>query len=76
MLHPAEQSELAFYITVPSACNYLPNRKAVTVFADPFAGMTKATNEFGENLQGSPAVAGNAMFVRSDKHLWKISESK
>ncbi len=42
MSHPAEQSELAFYITVPSACNYLPDRKAVTVFADPFAGMTKA----------------------------------
>jgi len=42
MLHPPEQSELAFYITVPSACNYLPDRKAVTVFADPFAGMTKA----------------------------------
>jgi outer membrane protein assembly factor BamB len=35
-----------------------------------------ATNEFGENLQGSPAVAGNAMFVRSDKHLWKISEQR
>jgi outer membrane protein assembly factor BamB len=35
-----------------------------------------ATNEFGETLQGSPAVANNAMFVRSDKHLWKISESK
>lgn len=41
MLHPPEQPELAFYITVPSACNYLPGRKAVTVFADPFAGMTK-----------------------------------
>lgn len=35
-----------------------------------------ATNEFGEKLQGTPAVAGNAMFVRSDKHLWKISETK
>ena len=41
MLHPPEQFELAFYITVPSSCNYLPGRKAVTVFADPFAGMSK-----------------------------------
>ena len=41
MLPPSGQSELAFYITVPSACNYLPDRKAVTVFADPFAGMSK-----------------------------------
>lgn len=35
-----------------------------------------ATNSFGEALQASPAVAGNAMYVRSDKHLWKISDSK
>jgi outer membrane protein assembly factor BamB len=35
-----------------------------------------ATNSFGEKLQASPAVADHAMYVRSDKHLWKISESK
>ena len=35
-----------------------------------------ATNSFGETLQASPAVADNAMYIRSDKHLWKISESK
>jgi hypothetical protein len=35
-----------------------------------------ATNEFGEKLQGSPAVSGDALYVRSDKHLWKISEKK
>jgi outer membrane protein assembly factor BamB len=28
---------------------------------------------FGETIQGSPAIAGHAMFVRSDKHLWKIA---
>ncbi|MFM7846271.1 MAG: PQQ-binding-like beta-propeller repeat protein [Planctomycetota bacterium] len=31
--------------------------------------------EFGEKIQGSPAVADQALFVRSDKHLWKISSS-
>jgi outer membrane protein assembly factor BamB len=30
--------------------------------------------EFGEKIQGTPAVAGNALFIRSDKHLWKIAE--
>jgi outer membrane protein assembly factor BamB len=35
-----------------------------------------ATNTFGEKLQGSPAVADNAMYIRSDKHLWKIAETK
>ncbi len=29
--------------------------------------------EFGERIQGSPAVAGDALYVRSDKHLWKIA---
>lgn len=29
--------------------------------------------EFGENIQASPAVVGNAMYIRSDKHLWKIA---
>jgi outer membrane protein assembly factor BamB len=37
-------------------------------------GKVVSTNEFGETLQASPAVSGNALFVRSDKHLWKISE--
>jgi outer membrane protein assembly factor BamB len=32
--------------------------------------------DFGERVQGSPAVAGNALYVRSDKHLWKISDQK
>ncbi len=41
MLHSPE-SKLAFYITMPSPCNYLPDHTAVTVFADPFAGMSKA----------------------------------
>jgi outer membrane protein assembly factor BamB len=29
--------------------------------------------DFGERVQGSLAVAGDALFVRSDKHLWKIA---
>jgi outer membrane protein assembly factor BamB len=27
----------------------------------------------GETIQASPAVAGGALYVRSDKHLWKIA---
>lgn len=40
MLNEKER-QIAFYVTVPSACNYLPERKSVTVFADPFADMSK-----------------------------------
>ena len=36
-------------------------------------GEVVATNSIGEPIQASPAVAGNAIFLRSDKHLWKIA---
>jgi outer membrane protein assembly factor BamB len=32
------------------------------------------TAEFGEKIQGTPAIANGALFVRSDAHLWKIAE--
>jgi outer membrane protein assembly factor BamB len=31
--------------------------------------------DFGETVLGSPAVSGNAMYVRGDQHLWKIAEN-
>jgi outer membrane protein assembly factor BamB len=31
--------------------------------------------KFGEVIQGSPAVVDGAIFVRSDRHLWKIAKS-
>jgi len=37
-------------------------------------GEVVAENRFGEAMHASPAVAGNAMYVRSDKHLWKIAK--
>jgi len=30
--------------------------------------------EFGETILATPAISGNDLFVRSDSHLWKISE--
>ncbi|MCP4191927.1 MAG: PQQ-binding-like beta-propeller repeat protein [Planctomycetaceae bacterium] len=37
-------------------------------------GELVATSEFDDTIQGSPAVADNAMYVRSDKYLWKVSD--
>lgn len=37
-------------------------------------GEIVAENRFGESMHASPAVAGNALYVRSDKHLWKIAK--
>lgn len=39
-------------------------------------GKLVATNDLGEQFLGSPAVAGDALYLRSDKHLWKIAETK
>ncbi len=36
-------------------------------------GEVVAKNSIGEPIQASPAVAGNAIYLRSDKHLWKIA---
>jgi len=37
-------------------------------------GEVVAEHRFGEPMHASPAVAGNAMYVRSDRHLWKIAK--
>ncbi|MBX7104669.1 MAG: PQQ-binding-like beta-propeller repeat protein [Gemmataceae bacterium] len=35
-----------------------------------------ATNDFGETLLATPAIAGDAIFFRSDKHLWCFAGGK
>jgi outer membrane protein assembly factor BamB len=37
-------------------------------------GSLVAKSNFGELVQGTPAVSGDAMFVCTDKHIWKITE--
>jgi outer membrane protein assembly factor BamB len=37
---------------------------------------TLATNALGETILGSPAIAGGAIFLRSDQHLYCIAEKK
>ncbi|HEX5105111.1 MAG TPA: PQQ-binding-like beta-propeller repeat protein, partial [Pirellulaceae bacterium] len=34
------------------------------------------TAEIGEGFFGTPAVAGNGLYLRGEKHLWKIAEPK
>ncbi len=35
-------------------------------------GELVAENDFGEKLLASPAVSGNSIYYRTEKHLWKI----
>ncbi len=37
-------------------------------------GRVTGTIELGETILGTPALAGDALYVRSDGHLWKIAE--
>ena len=39
-------------------------------------GELVATNDLGDTFLASPAVADDAMFLRSDKYLWKVAEQK
>jgi outer membrane protein assembly factor BamB len=32
--------------------------------------------DMGESILGTPAAADNALFIRSDKHLWKVTNAK
>ena len=35
-----------------------------------------ATNELGERIMASPAVSGNALFLRTDKALYRIENPR
>jgi outer membrane protein assembly factor BamB len=36
-------------------------------------GQIVATHQFGETILCTPAISDGALYVRSDKHLWKVS---
>jgi hypothetical protein len=38
------------------------------------SGKIVGTNDFGETVLGSPAVSDGALYVRSNRYLWKIAE--
>jgi outer membrane protein assembly factor BamB len=37
-------------------------------------GAVVSSHEFGETILCTPAISGGALYVRSDKHLWKIGQ--
>jgi outer membrane protein assembly factor BamB len=49
------------------------NGKCVTVDLSSSPGKVIATSTLGEDVLGSPALVGDALFVRSVKTLWKIA---
>lgn len=58
---PRTERRLAFYATPPHDCSYLPDRQAVTLFADP---------QFPKNERLHSVLARNG-FRRSGPHLYR-----
>ena len=42
---------------------------------DDDRGRRLAGGELGEKILSSPSMAGGAIYIRSDEHLWKISST-
>lgn len=54
---------------------YFFNEDGLAQVVDPSGkGNIVGTSELGETILATPAVAGGAIYVRSDKHLWKIKQ--
>jgi outer membrane protein assembly factor BamB len=66
-----------FWTTPVLAANHLfcvnQDGECLVAKIDGEKGEIAETNSLGESVLGSPAVSGNALFIRSDKHLWKIA---
>jgi outer membrane protein assembly factor BamB len=50
------------------------NGKCFTIQLSDTSGEVVATSELGEDVLGSPAIHGNAIFVRSVGALWKLAK--
>lgn len=54
---------------------YLTDRDGTTVVIKAGEKLeVLATNKLGEPVDASPALAGNQLFLRSDKHVWCVQE--
>jgi len=53
---------------------YLFNEDGVAIVVEEGEkGQIVSSHDFGETILCTPAIADGALYVRSDKHLWKIA---
>jgi outer membrane protein assembly factor BamB len=66
------------YVGSPIAANgyiYLTSERGTITIIRPGDQLdVVANNELGENIRSTPAIAGNALIVRTKDHLWKLAE--
>ena len=53
--------------------NYNGKVQVIKIGPDIKQGKVIGKSDLSEPIQGSPAVADGAMYIRSDGHLWKIA---
>ena len=72
-----EKTSQGAFTSSPVAANghlYLFNEEGVAIVVKGGEkGEIVASHEFGETILCTPAIADGALYVRSDRHLWKIS---
>jgi outer membrane protein assembly factor BamB len=62
-------------IAAPGRIYFFDDRGTATVIAPGGSEMkTLATNKLDDGFMATPAVSGNAMFVRTKTHLYRIEE--
>lgn len=57
---------------------YVPNEEGLLQVVDTTPaeeGVVVGQLPLGESILSTPAISGNALYLRSDRHLWKISGS-
>jgi outer membrane protein assembly factor BamB len=74
-----EKASSGAFTSSPVAANghlYFFNEEGVVlvVKAAESAGEIVAHHSFGETILATPAIADGALYIRSDKHLWKIGK--
>jgi outer membrane protein assembly factor BamB len=71
-----EKTSRGVFTSTPVAASghlYVFNEDGVAlVIKGGEAGQIVSSHEFGETILCTPAIADGALYVRSDKHLWKV----
>ncbi|MFN0051744.1 MAG: PQQ-binding-like beta-propeller repeat protein [Planctomycetales bacterium] len=73
-----DKSSRGMFSATPVAAGghvYCINEDGVVMVVDAKAdkGQIVAHHDFGETVLGTPAIANGGLYLRSDKHLWKIA---
>jgi outer membrane protein assembly factor BamB len=78
LVQTGEKPSRGMFSATPVAAGghlYIVNEDGVlmVVKAGGEKGEIVAHHEFGETILGTPAIANGALYLRSDRHLWKVA---